>query len=553
MSNNYYLNGKSSIFKNGVEIVKFNKPIQSYSFLGFDSCAYFILLPSKFIKVEGAKALTISESSHCNYTSYDKSFGLYIIDKDRNPQVVAVHNGELFKLNIYSGAHIYGRYCSYNKYLFVIQGQNFGGQTGLFIYDELGTHIIHRGYVDSYFYFVNHENIDNVFFVKTKSLFLYRNNNISVLSSEIDYADKYDFRVENDDVIIESGNQIIFIYESDMNKNFLTIPTPFDLQLHSDKHYLFYSDNGSKESFFISCVYGPYMFERFNNQFQNDISKNYYTLINRCVDYSYLSGIQKKNRFSIFGSDIMDIIYNTDYNTHNRLLENNVSVHVSPDRKTIRHLMQQSGLSEAQLFWYLKSTYYNKLERLSNESYKYLYKGTIVEAQYNLNRQYYAQVYQKEKQGDSLTDKDLLIKKQWEIYNEEFNQAKLKNKAKFETILINNGYYEIYPNKWKSEFDLFIWIKKYYSNAVFQYHPRWLKSQSLDIYIPDLCIAIEYQGVQHYHPVGFFGGDETYLATSERDLRKQRRCAENGAKLFYWSYEIPINQVTVEEFIKKFK
>lgn len=55
--------------------------------------------------------------------------------------------------------------------------------------------------------------------------------------------------------------------------------------------------------------------------------------------------------------------------------------------------------------------------------------------------------------------------------------------------------------------------------------------QHLDIWIPELNIAIEYHGLQHDQPVDFFGGQDAYDKNVERDNRKKTLCMENGVRL----------------------
>ena len=59
---------------------------------------------------------------------------------------------------------------------------------------------------------------------------------------------------------------------------------------------------------------------------------------------------------------------------------------------------------------------------------------------------------------------------------------------------------------------------------------------SYDIFISGLNIAIEYQGKQHFEPVDFFGGEEGYKKTVERDKLKRKLSEENGIKLVYINY-----------------
>ena len=66
-----------------------------------------------------------------------------------------------------------------------------------------------------------------------------------------------------------------------------------------------------------------------------------------------------------------------------------------------------------------------------------------------------------------------------------------------------------------------------------QYRASWLKLQSLDFYLPNYNIAIECQGEQHFCPVVHFGGENRYLDTLNRDLKKSKICLENRVKIYY--------------------
>ena len=90
---------------------------------------------------------------------------------------------------------------------------------------------------------------------------------------------------------------------------------------------------------------------------------------------------------------------------------------------------------------------------------------------------------------------------------------------------------------WISETDLFYKIKISFSNFNVIHHasPKWLGRQHLDIYMPELNIGIEYQGLQHYKPVEYFGGEEAFKKNIERDNRKKELCILNNCKLIYVS------------------
>jgi hypothetical protein len=62
--------------------------------------------------------------------------------------------------------------------------------------------------------------------------------------------------------------------------------------------------------------------------------------------------------------------------------------------------------------------------------------------------------------------------------------------------------------------------------------PDWLGRMHLDIWIPDLKIAIEYHGLQHFEEMKHFGGAESLEATKKRDALKRSACAREGVRLF---------------------
>lgn len=109
----------------------------------------------------------------------------------------------------------------------------------------------------------------------------------------------------------------------------------------------------------------------------------------------------------------------------------------------------------------------------------------------------------------------------------------------------------IIVSKWKSEQTLFTLVKKQYPDALFQFRPRWLEPQNLDIYIPCINVGIEYQGIQHYESVDFFGGEGEFKHRQELDARKEKLCARNGLRLIAWPYTDDISTKNLKEKITK--
>ena len=101
--------------------------------------------------------------------------------------------------------------------------------------------------------------------------------------------------------------------------------------------------------------------------------------------------------------------------------------------------------------------------------------------------------------------------------------------------------------KWKHELTLFRAVRKKHPDTLYQYRPEWLGRQSLDLYIPSLRTAIEYQGIQHYIPVEFFGGEEALNQRQELDRQKRELCEENGVRLIEWPYDMDPSDKNVEK------
>lgn len=92
---------------------------------------------------------------------------------------------------------------------------------------------------------------------------------------------------------------------------------------------------------------------------------------------------------------------------------------------------------------------------------------------------------------------------------------------------------------WVSETELLYRVRELLPGIEVVPHgqPRWLGRQHLDIWIPSREIGIEYHGLQHFQPVGFFGGEAAFERGQERDRRKRTLCAANGLRLIEIAYD----------------
>jgi hypothetical protein len=69
-----------------------------------------------------------------------------------------------------------------------------------------------------------------------------------------------------------------------------------------------------------------------------------------------------------------------------------------------------------------------------------------------------------------------------------------------------------------------------------------LGRQELDIFVPSLKLAIEYQGEQHFKPIDAWGGEDALLRGQQRDDEKKQKCERAGLKLIYFDYRMELTE-----------
>lgn len=92
--------------------------------------------------------------------------------------------------------------------------------------------------------------------------------------------------------------------------------------------------------------------------------------------------------------------------------------------------------------------------------------------------------------------------------------------------------------KWIHEKLLLNTIESLFPDYTIKYHYRaqWLENLELDIFIEELNIGIEYQGIQHYEPIEHWGGKTGLKHRQFNDSRKKRLCEKYGVNLVYFDY-----------------
>ena len=151
-----------------------------------------------------------------------------------------------------------------------------------------------------------------------------------------------------------------------------------------------------------------------------------------------------------------------------------------------------------------------------------------------------------------------------EVHGDKYDYSKVKyknNKIKVCIICPEHGEFWQTPNDHLdgcgcpscNEYKLEKEIKDFLieNNINFESQKRfsWLGLQSLDFYLPDYNVGIECQGIQHFEPKDFFGGEKAFKEQVERDIKKYQKCLHNNIKLYYYSN---INYNTEEIYTNKY-
>ena len=92
---------------------------------------------------------------------------------------------------------------------------------------------------------------------------------------------------------------------------------------------------------------------------------------------------------------------------------------------------------------------------------------------------------------------------------------------------------EIANSPWITENQLYQILRRVLKGVEVLQHarPTWLEPQHLDVYVPEVGIAVEYMGQQHFDPLDFFGGEPAFKLVIERDRKKAELCREYGIEL----------------------
>ncbi len=66
-----------------------------------------------------------------------------------------------------------------------------------------------------------------------------------------------------------------------------------------------------------------------------------------------------------------------------------------------------------------------------------------------------------------------------------------------------------------------------------------------DFYILHLNLAIEYDGIQHFKPINYFGGQKAFESQTKRDNQKDEYCKKNNIHLLRIPYAQDIEKLLI--------
>lgn len=143
-------------------------------------------------------------------------------------------------------------------------------------------------------------------------------------------------------------------------------------------------------------------------------------------------------------------------------------------------------------------------------------------------------------------DKGILLAKREIEKQFEKQQRAISNIIENETRL-RFGHKKI-GEAWTSETILYYIVEKLYPDLTVKRHfrPKCLQGLELDVFIEELNVGIEYQGIQHFQPIKHWGGEESLEKLKKRDKLKQQLCKKNNIHLIYFNYYEELS----EDFVK---
>lgn len=204
----------------------------------------------------------------------------------------------------------------------------------------------------------------------------------------------------------------------------------------------------------------------------------------------------------------------------------------------------------------------SEFEPDKNHPYQIYCSEDCANRNYNIKNSYHQKYYIKNRERDRKKRKD------WAIKNRENSIIQLRERHKKEiekeNKIRNLQGLPLVGEGFKNEMRLLFFIHKIFNGfEIMTHHRRWNKwSQTgleLDIYIPELKLAFEYMGKQHYNKDSFNALSKINRTKEEfeyqqyKDRCKKRICKLKGIVLIKIRYDEKLSEELVRDKIKWFR
>jgi len=133
---------------------------------------------------------------------------------------------------------------------------------------------------------------------------------------------------------------------------------------------------------------------------------------------------------------------------------------------------------------------------------------------------------------------------QYSFLISEFGKQKSRINKIVENVVREKFGFKKIGEAWTSETILYYIIKSLYSKKIVHrhYRPKFLEGLEFDIFIEELNLAVEYQGIQHFKPINHWGGVDSFKKLKKRDTKKRKICKSMGINLIYFNYDEELNE-----------
>jgi hypothetical protein len=137
-------------------------------------------------------------------------------------------------------------------------------------------------------------------------------------------------------------------------------------------------------------------------------------------------------------------------------------------------------------------------------------------------------------------------------YEIDRNQMKEIHHIIENAVRIKFGHKNV-GESWVHETILFNIVKKMYPefHIIHHYRPGFLNGLEIDVFIQELSLGIEYQGIQHFKPLKHLGGKDSYEKLKIRDELKRTLCQKSRVHLIYVNYDEDVSELLLKTKISE--